>query len=271
MKTYKKQYSALLLFFFFTLSIFSQSDDLLYHETSNILVSEKKSNVLDLGINYIFGYKEFQAIYNINKQFLAFGSYNFNTSTEERSGFFGDKITQENNNSGYSLGLGIKNFGEIGDYETLEVLVGYEFQEAITGSYFTNSNYFQKKELLAQKYYKFFTQFNMIENGNRHLSAISLKISYFKFLQNPIYNGATNLFFTPSYSYNYKLLSNKSLILTSQIGISVPIKSFESYFYSADGNLFGGQSNYVVGAILKFGIQYKINLKSNKVGVKQVL
>ncbi len=264
MKTFNKYFSIKILFCFFTITSFSQSEDLSYHETSNILVSEKKSKALNIGVNYTLGYKEFQVIYSIDSRFLVFGMYNYNTLTEERTAFFGDKITQENNNNGYCLGIGIKNFGEIGDYETLEILGGYEFQKAAIASYFTNSKYVREKEFLDQKYFKYFVQFNMIQNGNRHFSGTSIKISYFKFQENQIYKNSTNLFFTPSYSYNYKLLSNRSLILTSQIGISIPIKSFETSNSSDNGSFISQQSDYVIGAILKFGVQYKFSLTKKK-------
>ena len=236
------------------------AQELTYNETSSTLFCEKNSTILDLGINYNLGYKELQSIYNINKKYSVFGKYVFNNTQEVATDIFGgSSTTYENNNDGYTFGAGIRNFGKIGGYETLEALGGYEFHQNNILSYYTYSRDF--KSFLEQSYSKYFVQFNLAHIGPRHFSALSLKISYFKFIENRIYKGEHNLFINPTYSYNHNFLKNKALLLTVQIGVAFPIKRFEKTYTFENGQFARSLSNYVIDGVLKFGFQYRINFK----------
>ncbi|MFM7018496.1 hypothetical protein [Flavobacterium sp.] len=237
----------------------AQGRDIVYDEISNIIVAESKPKIFTLAANYVFGTKQIQGIYTIDKHFFGFATYNYNRTTIEYTPLLGSRITEENNNNGYSFGGGYQNFGHVGKYKNLEVLTGFETQNAAVISYFTSHKDSPDRgdEYLEEKYYKIFTQFNMMKCRTNFDSGFSLKLSYFKFLKNPTYNGATNFFITPSYSFNYKLLKSKSLLLTSQIGLSFALHNFENS-YQGDNFSFS-QSDYVLGGILKFGIQYKFN------------
>ena len=237
----------------------AQGRDIVYNESSNIIVVEQRPKIFTLGVNYEFGNKQIQGVYTIDNHFFGFAAYNYNHTTIEYTAFLGSRITEENNNNGYSFGGGFQNFGHVGNYKNLEVLTGFERQNIAVISYFSNNinSYNRGDQYLDEKYYKLFTQFTMINSKRKSDSGISLKISYFKFLKNPTYNNASNFFITPCYSYNYKLLKSKSLLLTSQIGLSFALHNFENS-YQGDNFSFS-QSDYVLGGILKFGIQYKFN------------
>ena len=185
--------------------------------------------------------------------------YNFNKSISSSKSLFGDVTNYQNNNIGYSFGAGFRNFGKIGAFKTLELVGGYEYHKDFIERLGEKYN-FSFEAPLDQSYTKYFIQFNAIYEGRRNVSALSLKISSFKFLENPLYKGQTNVFIAPSYSFCYKLLKNKSLVLSSQVGLSIPIKNFETKTDSGSV-LFISQSDYIIGGILKFGIQYKFNLK----------
>ena len=242
----------------FPLFMYSQTD-LAYHEPSNILLIEKNEKVLDIGINYNSQYKEFQAIYNLNNKFSAFAMYNFNDSESSTKSVFGDVTNYQNNNTGYSLGAGFRNFGTIGRYKILELLVGYEYHKDFIEKLGKKYSSFDNLPL-DQSYSKFFLQFNMIKENERTVSAFSLKTSTFKFIENPLYKGQKNIFIAPTYSFCYKILSDKSLVLSSQIGVSVPVRIFEN-IRDFGNNGYSTQSDYIISGILKFGIQYKFNLK----------
>ena len=247
-------------FLFFIQFASAQTEDVFYHEPSNILVGVKKTKTISLGLNYNFGYKEIQAIYSINDTWSVFSMYNFNNTTFEKTTLFGDKITETNKNDGYSLGVAYRNFGNIGEYNTIEILSGYENQKALIALNFTNYRP-EDKNYLFEQYYKLFLQFNLLQIDERHDSAYSLKMSYFKMLDNPLYKNQTTIFFAPSYSYNFKLLSDRNLVLATQIGLSIPTSKFE---VSTIGSSFStSQSNYVIAGILKFGIQYNFKIKKS--------
>lgn len=110
---------------------------------------------------------------------------------------------------------------------------------------------------MNQNYYKFFTQFNVIKSKSNFDFGYSLKLSYLKFTHFE-YNNANYLdnksvfLLDPTLSFNYKLLTNKNLLLTSQIGVSTALNNIGYY---------EGDTTYLISPILKFGIQYKFTLK----------
>lgn len=250
----------LIIAFLSIVFIRAQSNDLHFKEISNTVVADKRANILQVGTSYEFGNIQFQQIYTFNKHFFCFATYNFNNVKEEYKAFFGDYITNVNKNEGYSFGGGYLNFGSIGIYNNLEILIGFENQESHIVSFFSSKKDFENKneKILNQEYYKFFIQFNMIKNREHFDSGYSLKVSYFKFTENPVYTNAANFFITPSYFLNYKVLSSKALVFSGQVGLSIPFYNFENS--KSGANLTFTQSEYVIGAILKLGIQYKFNL-----------
>ncbi|MDI9311376.1 MAG: hypothetical protein QM535_14285 [Limnohabitans sp.] len=239
----------------------AQSNNLDFKEISNIVVADKRAKILNIGASFEFGTIQFQGVYTFNGHLFCFTTYNFNNTTSESKGLFGDCVTHINNNKGYSFGGGYQNFGYIGSYNNLEILIGFENQESHIISFFSSKKDSENKneKILNQEYYKFFTQFNLVKSREHFDSGYSLKLSYFKFTENPIYNNATNFFIAPSYFINYKVLSSKSLIFSGQVGLSIPLYSFQNS--KSGANLSFIQSEYVIGAILKIGVHYKFDLK----------
>lgn len=231
-----------------------KAQDTYYKSTSNLIVANEKKGSLDLGLNYEFRNIQAQAVYLLSEKYFIFGTYNVNKSSYTYETFiFGDTREVENNNSGYSFGGGIQKLGRIGNYKNLELLFGYESQKVNNSENFPDST---DKDYLNQKYYKIFTQFNVIKSKTNYDFGYSLKLSYLKITHfdynNSNYFDNKSLFLLdPTLSLNYKLLTNKSLLLTSQIGVSAALNNLE----------YDGDTTYWISPILKFGIQYKFALK----------
>ena len=234
--------------------ISTKAQDTYYKSTSNLIVANEKKGFLDLGLNYEFRNIQAQAVYLLSEKYFIFGTYNVNNSSYTyETLIFGDTREVENNNSGYSFGGGIQQLGRIGSHKNLELLVGYEYQKVNNSENFPDST---DKDYLNQNYYKIFTQFNVIKSKTNYDFGYSLKLSYLK-LTHFLYNNS-NFFenksiflLDPTLSFNYKFLTNKNLLLTSQIGVSAALNNLE----------YDGDTTYWISPILKFGVQYKFALK----------
>jgi hypothetical protein len=246
-----------------------------YKATSNLFSTNKEVNNLDIGINYEFKNTQFQGIYNINKKYSVFATYNFNQSTTEYTTFiWGDKRAVDVDNSGYSFGLLMHKNGRVGAFKNLEFLLGFENQTVFTADYFVNYHP-ESKEYLSEKYYKIFVQFNMIKIRKEIDFGYSCKLSYFQFTEYDFYNsykgnfnGKGTLFLDPTLNFNYKPGGNKNLKLTSQIGFSAALNTLKDEQTWGDENnqIFSSYSEetYLLSFILKFGLQYNFNLKNEK-------
>ncbi|HQF47268.1 MAG TPA: hypothetical protein PLO52_04405 [Flavobacterium alvei] len=245
-------------------SISTRAQDPFYKATSNLIVANEKKGTLDIGLNYEFQNIQTQVIYNFTDKYFAFGTYNINKSSYTYQTFiFGDTRAVENNNSGYSFGGGIQKLGRIGNYKNLELLIGFESQKVNNFEFSPNYNP-EDKDHLIQNYYKLFTQFNMIKSKTNYDFGYSLKFSYLKFTHFEYNNGyyfnnKAVFFLDPTLSFNYKVLSNKNLLLTSQIGASLALNNIE-YSYG-DGGFTTFSTVYLLSPILKFGIQYRFDVK----------
>ncbi len=235
------------------------AQDIYYRPISNLIFANTKKEVLNVGLNYEFRNTQVQAIYALSGKYFVYGTYNIDNSNYTYiPGILGSTRERENNNSGYSFGVGIQKLGAIGNYNNLELLIGYEYQKVNTTENFLNST---DKDYLNQKYYKIFTQFNIIKSKKKFDFGYSLKLAYLKFTdyQYNDYSGfknKSNIFVDPSLSFNYKMLPQKDLLITSQIGFSAALNNFV-----LDG---GNSTYYFISPILKFGIQYKFALLKNK-------
>ena len=108
----------------------------------------------------------------------------------------------------------------------------------------------------SKNYYKIFTQFNVIKSKTNFDFGYSLKFSYlklthFEYNNSNYFENKSIFLLDPTLSFNYKLLTNKNLLLTSQIGVSAALNNLE----------YNGITTYLMSPILKFGIQYKFALK----------
>ncbi len=246
---------SMLLFY----SITVKSQEPFYEATSNLIVTNSEKGTFDIGLNYEFRNIQAQVIYNFSEKYFAFGTYNINKSSYTYQTFiFGDTREVENNNSGYSFGGGIQKLGRIGNYKNLELLIGFESQKVNNFEFFPNYNP-EDKDHLIQNYYKLFAQFNIVKSKTNYDFGYSLKLSYLKFTHfeynNANYFDNKSLFFLdPTLSFNYKFLTDKNLLLTSQIGVSAALNNLEYFSDFTD-------STYLISPILKFGIQYRFNLK----------
>jgi hypothetical protein len=230
-----------------------KAQDSYYKSTSNLIVANDNKATLEIGLNYEFRNVQAQAVYLLSDKYFIFGTYNINNSSYTYETFiFGDTRVVENNNSGYSFGGGIQKLGRIGNYKNLELLIGFESQKVNNSEHFPDST---DKDYLNQKYYKIFTQFNVIKSKTNYDFGYSLKLSYLKLTHfdynNSNYFDNKSIFLLdPTLSFNYKLLTNKNLLLTSQIGFSAALNNLE----------YDGDTTYLLSPILKFGIQYKFAL-----------
>lgn len=240
-------------------SITVKAQETFYKATSNLIVANEKKGTFDIGLNYEFRNIQTQVIYNFSEKYFAFVTYNINNSSYTYQTFlFNDTREVENNNSGYSFGGGIQKLGRIGNYKNLELLLGFESQKVNNFEFFPNYNP-EDKDHLIQNYYKLFAQFNIIKNKTNFDFGYSLKLSYLKFTHfeynNWNYFDNKSVFLLdPTLTFNYKLLTNKNLLLTSQIGVSAALNNLEYFADSTD-------STYLICPILKFGIQYRFNVK----------
>ena len=256
-----KKYICLLILF---CSITVKAQETYYRAKSNLIVANEKKGAVDIGLNYEFRNIQAQVIYNFSEKYFVFGTYNINNSSYNYETFiFGDTRTVENNNSGYSFGGGIQKLGRIGNYKNLELLIGFESQKVNNFEFFPNYNP-EDKDHLIQNYHKFFVQFNILKSKANFDFGYSLKLSYLKFTHFEYNNGnyfdnKSVFLLDPTLTFNYKFLTDKKLLLTSQIGVSAALNNLE-YFYG-DGNFTTFTKEYLISPILKFGIQYRFNAK----------
>lgn len=245
-------------------SIIVKAQEPYYIATSNLIVANAKKGTIDIGLNYEFRNIQTQVIYNFTDKYFAFGTYNINKSSYTYEPFiFGDTRAVENNNSGYSFGGGIQKLGRIGNYKNLELLIGFESQKVNNFEFSPNYNP-EDKDHLIQNYHKIFAQFNIIKSKTNYDFGYSLKFSYLKFTDfeynNGYYFNNKEVFFLdPTLSFNYKVLSNKNLLLTSQIGASIALNNHEDSY--GDGGFTTFSTVYLLNPILKFGFQYRFDVK----------
>jgi hypothetical protein len=246
-----------------------------YKAISNIVNANEISNVLDVGISYEVGNKQVQMIYNLTDKYFVFGTYNENNSTSTYKAFFGDKRKIDILNFGYSIGFGIQKITKMRKFQSTEILFGLESQKFQTSQY--SPNYPEEKDFLKQNYSKFFTQFNITKIRTNFDFGYSLKLSYFVITSyssddsKPYFlnlksdlTGKSTLMVDPTVNFNYKILKNKQLLFTSQIGFSSSLWNISDK--KTEKNSSGAESSltttkFYFSPILKFGIQYRINLK----------
>ncbi|MFV8347144.1 hypothetical protein [Flavobacterium sp. ZB4P13] len=234
-----------------------------YKAVSNIVVADSEKGTFNLGVNYEFQSVQAQMIYNLTKKYFAFGTYNFDNSSLNYTPLLGSNRTLEKQNSGFSLGVGIQELGRIGNYKNLELLAGFESQKVNNFDFFTN-DLPEEKDHLKQKYFKIFTQFNMMKCRENFDFGYSLKFSYLKFTHfeynnENYFNNKSVFLLDPTLNFNYKFLPKKNLVLTSQIGVSTALNNLESQ--SVNGNSTYYNSGYLISPILRFGIQYRFNMQ----------
>ncbi|WP_309607594.1 hypothetical protein [Flavobacterium sp.] len=272
--------SRILVFLFIPFLMNGQQDILgltshAYKATSNITNLNEKSNVLDIGVSYELRNKQTQVIYNLTNKYFLFGTYNDNNSTSTYKVLFGDEQKIDIINFGYSIGFGIQKIAKLRKFENTELLFGCELQKFRTSQY--SANYTDEKDFLEQNYSKIFAQFNIAKARTNFDFGYSLKLSYFIItsystkndklyfsnLKND-FTGKSTFMLDPTLNFNYKLLKNKQLLLTSQIGFSSSLWTISDR--KTEKNSWGGESSletykFYFSPILKFGIQYRFNLK----------
>ena len=246
-----------------------------YQAISNLTNVNEKANVLSLGINYEFRIKQTQIIYNITDKYFVFGSYNENNSTSSYKPIFGGERKVDILNFGYSFGFGIQKIAKIRKFESTELLFGLESQKFQINGYYPN--YPDEKNAVKQNYSKFFAQFNITKVKTNFDFGYSLKLSYFKITSyskkddklyysnlQADFTGKSTFMLDPTVNFNYKLLKNNRLLLTSQIGFSSslwPISYRRTEKYSWGGESSIETSQLYFSPIYKFGILYRINFK----------
>ena len=258
-----------------------QSSDILgltsynYQAISNLTNVNEKSKILDVGVSYEIGNKQVQMIYNLTNKYFVFGTYNENNSSYVFKPWFGDQRKVNILNFGYSVGFGIQKIAKIRKFQSTELLFGLESQKFQTNEY--SPNYPEEKDAVKQNYSKFFVQFNIIKVKANFDFGYSLKLSYFKITSysekdDKLYfsnlqvdfTGKSTFMLDPTVNFNYKLLKNDQLLLTSQIGFSSSlwtISDRRTEKYSWGGVSSIETSKFYFSPILKFGIQYRINFK----------
>jgi hypothetical protein len=250
-----------------------------YRAISNIVVANERKGAIDVGVSYEFSNKKAQIIYNLTDKYFVFGSYNKNNSSDRYKTLFGDQRITENLNSGFSLGCGMQKLGKIGNFNNTEILIGFESQTNESYDYAVNYHP-EEKDYLNDRYYKVFTQFNMMKNRTQFDFGFSFKLSYLKIdkyntdkfyetvsdLKND-FTGKSTFIVDPTVQFNYKLLPNKNLILSSQAGFSSALWTINDkkvVTYQSGGSSSSEETIFLFSPILKLGIQYRFNLYSKK-------
>ncbi len=265
-----------LLFLLFPIIVNSQIG---YKAISNLVNANEKANTIDIGFNYEFKNQQVQLMYNFTSNYFAFGTYNIKKSTDTYYSLFGGERKVDNNNLGYSVGVGKQKIVNLRNFKNTELLLGIESQKFETKEY-SASYKSEEKDILKQNFYKIFAQFNMMKNRTNYDYGYSFKLSYFKitsynFKERGNYSdglekdftGKSTLMIDPTINFNYKLLKNKNLLLTSQVGFSSmlwPIRNYKSLTGSTGLTSSSKESKFYFSPILKLGIQYRINLKNSK-------
>jgi len=263
MKTAKN----IILCFLFCCYVFNvNAQENFYRASPSVINAYSNAGTTQLEINHQISITQFQIVQNVSKRYFLFGTYNFDhTNKTFRTFIFGDKRTIEKNNTGFSVGAGIQNLGSVGSYENLELLLGFEKQKVDNIEFFTDAQS-PRRDHLIQEYYKVFTQINLMKNRTNFDFGYSLKASYLKFTKieyntiTDVFEGKSLIFLDPTVSFNYKFLTNKNLIATSQIGLSLPLSNLENRSVSS-GEIMSATRSYLASPIFKVGIQYRFNLK----------
>jgi len=253
-----------LLFYCFIFNAIAQ--ETFYRASPNVVNADGNAGTIQVELNYQISTIQAQFIYNVTSAYFLFGAYNVDDSNNTyRTLIFRDKRTLEKNNSGFNVGAGIQNFGTIGRYENLELLLGFEQQKVNNIEFFTDSQS-SRRDNLMQEYYKIFTQFNIMKNRTNFDFGYSVKASYLKFTKiefntnTDVFQGRSLIFLDPTVNFNYKFLSNKNLMISSQVGLSLPLGSLKETSVSNDNSVAISKS-YLAGPIFKVGIQYRFNLR----------
>lgn len=248
----------LALCFLIPLSSYTQ-EDIYYKPLSCVYSADERAGVINVGINDEFTNIQTQIIYNITDKFILFGTYNFdNFKVNYTPILFGSATTTKKNNQGYSFGGGMQF--KISNLN-LELLAGFERQHINNNKWYTNSD--SKPWQILEKYNKPFVQGNFIFNKSRVNYAFIVKLSYLHILSHQSDKNISRIMRTSSlegksglvtdicFGYDYKLLANRNLLLSGQIGFSSLLESvrYETAFSST------GQS--ISAGVIKLGIQYK--------------
>ncbi len=250
-----------------------------YKAISNIVNTNTKADVLDIGLTYEFDNKQGQIIYNLSNRLFVFGTHNQNNATIAYRTLFGSQRQTDILNTGYSLGTGLLNIINFRDFKNTELLLGFESQKFETKDYSIKYNP-EEKKILRQNYFKIFTQFNIMRAREKYDFGYSLKLSYFKITSYKVedlrlykfdlindFTGKSTFMLDPTLNFNYKMLKNRNLLFVSQIGFSSalwPISDKQTQKFDFGGESSSNLTQFYFSPILKIGIQYRINLKKSE-------
>lgn len=248
----------LALYFLIPLSSYTQ-EDVYYKPLSCVYSADERAGVINIGVSYEFTNIQTHVVYNATEKLILFGTYNFDHFKVIYTPLlFGRTTATKKNNQGYSFGGGMQL--KVGN-SNLELLAGFERQHINNNKWYTDSD--SKPWQILEKYSKPFVQSNLIFNKSSINYAFILKLSYLhiflhqsdknlsRIMQTPEFEGKSGLVTDICFGYHYKLLANRNLILSGQIGFSSLLESvrYETAFSST------GQS--ISAGFIKLGIQYK--------------
>ncbi len=259
--------------FFLIYATKSFSQEVRHAITSNWVVVNSKKQDFNFEVSTNLKVEpKIDVSYILSNKIALFGSYNWIYWRNRRhtflKGLFGGPGYDfvENKNSGYSLGVGFLNTFSIGKFKNTNIILGFESQKLNLVEY--SPTYPNKRDIINEKYYKIFLQFNISKSIDKFSFGYGLKISYFNItdLQNKIYyDDDTDLktiqlqknnliLFSFNVNTEYTLSKNRLLVLTFQYGVAGALDNFGENI-NREG--FWGIMN-------KIGLKYTFHKKTKK-------
>lgn len=261
--------------FFIVIFIFSYSVSFAQHSyqnTSSIIVnSNNKKNEASVETSFEFNHFQLTGIYNISEKVFLHSNLTLNVLQQKADKFFsgfleGKPIILHNNDVGFGLGFGLQNIGRIGKYN-IQSIFGYEYEKQnYTFDERRLNNYDNLVDSVSNQntaYYKVSSNLNLTKINDKYNFSYLLRLAYCKFTKYQYDNTDATIrnsgfaIAEPAVEIDFKLLKNKNLFITTQVGLSLPLGNFE-YSYKADlpFDATTDTNEYLLDIILKLGVKY---------------
>jgi hypothetical protein len=243
-----------------------------YQNANSIIVnSNNNKNEASAETSFEFNHFQLTGIYNISEKIFIHSNLKLNVLQQQADKFFGsllgaNPIMLHNDDVGAGLGFGLQNIGKIGKLN-MQLVFGYDYEKQ---KYTFNEKRLDANDNLVDSVsnqnnalYKISSNFNLIKTTDRYNTIYLLRLSYCQFTKYEYNN--TDIVMSksgfplaePAVQIDFKLLKNRSLFITTQFGLSLPLSSLE-YSYSANlpFEATTDTKEALLDIILKLGVKY---------------